>query len=299
MTKRYVVGADGALGGVLVAGLGATGVKLRHPGATLDAVVPELAEADVVVNLSGPRVRPNLGWDDYLREHVGTATAVARAMRPGTHLIHFGSAAVYGAQRGVLGPEAAEEPISFPNPSYAWAKLAGEHAARAICHERNVRITVVRPAMVYGVSVTSAIDTMFSLAKKRLLVQLLPGEVKQHCLHVGLLVRAIEQLVERGPVSALPLPLVDPFVFTNAELNAAVARKHRGLKVPAPLPLAEAVLRRWPRFPDLDAPGAIAAFAFLGLDIELDWRPLFAALGLAEADFSKAKTFTRYVEESA
>lgn len=299
MTARFVVGADGALGAVLVAGLGATGVKLRHPGDTLDAVVPELAAADVVVNLSGPRVRPNLGWNDYLREHVGTAMAVARAMRPGTHLIHFSSAAVYGAQPGIIGAGAPESPMSFPNPSYAWAKLAGELAARALCGERGVRLTVVRPAMVYGVGVTSAIDTMFSLAKKRLLVELSPGHVKQHCLHVSLLVRALEVLAERGPVSEAPLPLVDPFVFTNAELNAAVARRHRGVKVPAPLALAEAMLRRWPSFPNLDAPGALAAFAFLGLDNELDWRPLFGALGLAEADFAKEATFVRYVEEAA
>ncbi len=153
--------------------------------------------------------------------------------------------------------------------------------------------------MVYGVGVTSAIDTMFSLAKKRLLVELSPGPVKQHCLHVDLLVDAIALLAERGPVSDRPLPLVDPFTFTNAELNAAVARKHRGLKVPAPLPVAEAVLRRWPKFPNVDAPGALAAFAFLGLDNEFDWRPVFDALGLDPARHGKATSFSRYVEETA
>lgn len=299
MTGRFVVGADGALGGVLCAALGASGVKLRHPGNPLDAVVPEIDGADVVVNVSGPRVRPRLGWDDYMREHVGTATAVARAMAPGSHLIHFSSAAVYGAQPGVLGAETPEAPVSFPNPSYAWAKLAGELAARAICRERGVRLTVVRPAMVYGRGVSSAIDTMFSLAKKKVLVALTPGAVKQHCLHVSLLVRAIETLATRGPLFDRALPLVDPFVFTNAELCAAVARGRRGLRVRTPLPLAEAVLRRWPGFPDLDAPGVLAAFAFLGLDNEFDWRPLFRALELPEAEFAKDKTLAPYLESAA
>jgi nucleoside-diphosphate-sugar epimerase len=299
VSTRFVVGADGALGGILTSGIGAEGVKLRHPGESLDAVVPEIADADVVVNLAGPRVRPKLGWADYMREHVGTALAVARAMRAGSHLIHFSSAAVYGAQPGLISLDTPESPVSFPNPSYAWAKLAGEHAARAVCRERGVRLSVVRPAMVYGPSVTSAIDTMFSLAKKKLLVQLAPAGVKQHCVHESLLVRAIDRLAERGPVSDRSLPLVDPFVFTNAELNAAVARKHKGLKVPAPLPFAEAMLRRWPIFPDRDGPGALAAFAFLGLGNEWDWRPLFALLALPEADFAKGETLAPYLESAS
>src|ERR1700722_3177130 len=95
MRARAVVGADGALGTMLVKALGAQGVALRHPAESLDARVPEIADRDFVVNVSGPRVRPGLGWGDYMREHVGTATAVARQMRPQSHLVHFSSVAVY------------------------------------------------------------------------------------------------------------------------------------------------------------------------------------------------------------
>lgn len=299
MTESIVVGADGALGRSLSRALGARGVNLRHPGERLDAVIPEIGSADVVVNASGPRVRPGLGWGDYLREHVGTAIAVARAMRSGSHLVHFSSAAVWGAGAGlgrVIGAATPEAPLSFPNPSYAWAKLCGELAARAICAERGVGITVLRPAMVYGEGVTSAIDTIFSLAHRGLIVELLPGELKQHALHVSLLHKAVGEVIARRVTSHVALPLADPFLFTNAELNAAVVQRHRGVRLPVPVRVAGTMLRRWPMFPDRDGPGALAAFAFLGLDNEFEWRAAFEALGLRPADFTKERTLTPYLE---
>jgi dTDP-4-dehydrorhamnose reductase len=295
-----VVGRNGALGELLTAALGARGVDLRHPGEALDAQVPELAQADVVVNVAGPRVRPGLGWAEYLREHVGTASAVARAMHEGAHLVHFSSAAVYGAQPGRIAAGAAEAPLSFPNPSYAWAKLAGELAVRAICRERRVALSVVRPAMVYGAGVPSAIDTMIGLARRGVLFDLRPPDTVQHALSATLLVRAVEKLVSDVVPMDAPLPLADPFVFTNQELSRAIGRRHpRAVRVPAPLPIAESLLRKWPTFPARDAPGALAALAFLGLGNEFDWRPLFSALALDPSTFAREKTLDPYLESAA
>jgi nucleoside-diphosphate-sugar epimerase len=302
VTGRIVVGADGALGGVLVGALGARGVALRHPSESLafeagspsSSPVSELADAAFVVNLCGPRVRPGLGWADYLREHVGTASAVARAVRPGSHLVHFGSAAVYGRRDGVVRPGTPEAPASFPNPSYAWAKLAGELAVRAICRERGVGLTVLRPTMVYGPGVTSAIDTVLSLARRGVRLDLRPGAVRQHGLSVALLGAIVERLEAAGPQERTLLAC-DPFVFTNADLDAAVRSKFRGVSVPAPLPWAEAVLRRWPLFPDRDPPGALAALAFLGLDNVFDGGELFELLGIDASHFDRAHTLDVYL----
>jgi nucleoside-diphosphate-sugar epimerase len=292
---RAVVGADGALGAFLVAKLGARGVGLRHAAESLDARVPEIENADGVVNASGPRVRPKLGWDDYLREHVGTASAIARSMRPKSHLVHFSSAAVYGARGGMILAESPEAPTRFPNPSYAWAKLAGELAVRAICRERGVGLTVLRPAMVYGEGITSAIDTVAKLAKKGFRLDLRPASVRQHCLSSKLLVALLERLSERGPQERTFIAC-DPFVFTNGDLEGAVREKRGGIALRAPLPWAEAVLRRWPIFPDRDAPGALAAFAFLGLDNEFDWRGTLDPLGIDPAPFARAQTLDPYLE---
>jgi nucleoside-diphosphate-sugar epimerase len=298
MNTRVVVGADGALGSALVMALGARDVVLRHPSESLDAHVPEVAGARFVVNVAGPRVRPGLGWADYLREHVGTALAVAREIPREGHLVHFGSAAVYGAREGVIRAGSPEWPASFPNPSYAWAKLAAEHAVRALCLERGVGLTVLRPAMVYGAGVTSAIDTILSLARRRVRLELRPASTRQHCLSLELLVDILRRLDAAGPFGRT-LIACDPFTFTNGDLNAFLRAKRGGLAVPAPLPWAEAALRRWPMFPDREAPGSLAALAFLGLNCEFDWRETFDALALDAAPFSRAHTLDRYLESAS
>jgi nucleoside-diphosphate-sugar epimerase len=299
MTARVVVGSDGALGGVLVGALGAHGVALRHPSETLalevgDARLGDVAEAGFVVNVSGPRVRPGLGWNDYLREHVGTASAVACAMRPGSHLVHFGSAAVYGKRSGVIRSSSPEAPASFPNPSYAWAKLAGELAVRAICRERGVGLTVLRPTMVYGAGVTSALDTVLSLARRGVRLDLRPAGVRQHGLSVDLLVAIVERLEAAGPQNRT-LIACDPFVFTNGDLDVAVRSRFRVLSVPAPVSWADRLLRRWPLFPDREPPGALAALAFLGLDNEFDGRDCFDLLGIDDRRFARSRTLDVYL----
>jgi nucleoside-diphosphate-sugar epimerase len=301
-TTRAVIGVDGALGSVIQNAIGARGLKLRHPEDSLDLTVPDLDSYDVVVNVCGPRVRPNLGWSDYLREHVGTSLAIARSMRAKSHLIHFSSAAVYGAygRECVIGSFTPEAPTRFPNPSYAWAKLAAELAVRAICHERGVGLTVLRPAMVYGNEVASALNTLFSLARRGVILELTPKSVRQHCVHVNLLTRVIDRLAEIGPRSSVPLPVVDPFVFTNEEITDSLVRKHpRAVRFPAPLSMASAMLRHWPKFPEQDAPGMIASLAFLGLDNEFDWRPLFDVVHLSPAEFARERTLTPYLEANA
>ena len=299
MKGVVVVGSDGALGRLLVEALGATPVRFRHPGELLDASIPEIGASRVVINVSGPRVWPGLGWADYLREHVGTASAVARSVPPESHLIHVSSAAVYGARPNAIGASTPEEPRSFPNPSYAWAKLAGEHAARAVCRERGVRLSVLRPAMVYGPGVTSAIDTLLSLAARGVVLDLVPGTTSQSCLHVSLLVEVVRRLVAGKAALAVPLPVADPFVFTNADLTRAIQARHRGVRIPAPLGIAEAVLRRWPLFPDRDGPGPIAALAFLGMGNVFDSTPIFRELGLSAAEFSRRSTLDRYLGDVA
>jgi nucleoside-diphosphate-sugar epimerase len=242
-----VVGSEGTLGSLLCKHLRARAVALRHRSEVVGMRVPEVTDADVVVNVAGPRVRPGLSWSDYLREHVGTAEAVARSVPPGAHLVHVSSAAVWGTREGIIGACTPEAPAMFPNPSYAWAKLAGERAARAIAHERGVAITVVRPAMVYGPTITSAIHTLLSLAKRGLALELVPRAGRQHGAHESLFVRTIEALGRRGSPGKDPLPVCDPFSFTNEELNEAIARQAGArLRVPVPVHLALDLAQRSP-----------------------------------------------------
>jgi nucleoside-diphosphate-sugar epimerase len=291
-----VVGADGALGSLLARELRARAVRLRHAREKLDAECSEAASADVVVNVAGPRVRPRLRWTDYLREHVGTAEAVARSMRKGARLVHVSSAAVYGTRPGeVIDEKSAEAPATFPNPAYAWAKLAAEHAARAIGRERGLEVVVLRLPLVYGPEVKSALSSLAALARQGIAIALSPPALRQHLLHTRVLVAGLRRLVASSPKGDGPILLANPCVHTNEDINAFV-RSARGqgaprdgfgrglLRAPVPLGLAARIASRWPGFPAREAPGAVAAFAALAVDLELDWRGAFARLGLAEDD---------------
>src|SRR5215472_8580966 len=121
-----VVGSSGTLGARLATRLGARPVDLRGTDPRDTAPVPAIAEARVVVNAGGPRVRPGLDWEDYAREHVGLAARVVRSMRAGSRLVHLGSTAVYGARGCMLDAGAPEAPECFPMPAYACAKMAAE-----------------------------------------------------------------------------------------------------------------------------------------------------------------------------
>jgi UDP-glucose 4-epimerase len=289
LTEIAVVGADGAIGSLLVRALDARPVRLRHPGERLDALCGELAGARAIVNVAGPRVRPGLTWPDYLREHVGTAEAIARSADPGAHLIHLSSAAVYGTRPGeVLDARAAESPASFPNAAYAWAKLAAELAARAIGRERGLEVTVLRVPLVYGPDLESAITSLVALARKGLAFRLAPANLRQHLLHERVLVAGLQKLAAKGKGSAAPVLLADPFVLTNEDVNAVIRSAARApVAIPVPLRAASRAATAWPGFPAQEAPGALAAFAALAVDIELDWREAYAHVGLSAGEFSR------------
>jgi nucleoside-diphosphate-sugar epimerase len=292
------VGADGALGSALAGDLGARGVRLRCPDLTDATPLAVLAEADVVINAAGPRHHPELQWSDYFREHVGTATRVARSMRPGAYLVHVSSAAVYGSRRRFADAATPEDPSAFPAESYAWAKLAAEHAVRAICAERGVRLTVLRPSIIYGPGSGGVLLTLRRIAARGVRFVLTPPEARQHLLHMDLFRRVLEALVERGASGDFPmLVLADPFVLTTRDVNDALRRAGpRAVPVPVPLALAAAAIRAWQHRLEIQAPAHLAVAAMLALDNEYDWRPSFQGLGLDPAEFGREK-FERFMDE--
>jgi nucleoside-diphosphate-sugar epimerase len=286
--KTLILGKGGTIGAVLARRLEAPAIEVRVPDPRDEAPIPEAVDADVVVNAGGPRVRPGLGPADYLREHVGLATKLARSMRPGSHLVHLSSTAVYGAWGAPLALEAPPRPERFPSAAYARAKLAAEKAARE-GRARGVRVTVLRPSMVYGPGIDSALASILRLASRGVSLRLLPGTLRQHLTHVELLGDAVARAIEVPPSSDEPRMFVvaDPFVLTNEELVAP-----RGVPVPVPLRVGRA-LHAFARALHRERL-ALDTLAVLALDNVFDERPLFEALQLDRARYARSRTFTPY-----
>jgi nucleoside-diphosphate-sugar epimerase len=292
-SDTLVVGSRGTLGGLLVERLGAAGVDLRCADARDDRIVPEIAAAATVVNASGPRVRPGLGWADYVREHIGTTMTVLRSMRPGARLVHLSSTAVFGARGCLLSASSREAPTLFPSPAYACAKLAAETTARALGRERGVTVRVLRPSMVYGPRVESALGTIRRLASRGVRLRLRPDTVRQHLLHEELLIQAVERAATTpaSPGETSVMLLADPFVLRNEDLAPPA-----GGGVIVPVDVSTAASAHAALTPVLRgvAPAALEALAVLGLDNAFDVAPTFAALGVDASAFDKARTFDSY-----
>lgn len=282
--KLVVAGSDGTLGAFLKERLGAEGLRLRCAAGEEGLPADGLADAEVVVNATGPRVRPGLSWADYHREHVGCAARLARSMSAGGHLVHLSSTAVYGARGTWLDVASAEAPLRFPNPAYACAKLAAEGILQRTCGERGVRLSVLRLSTVYGAGIDSVLETMLRLARRGVAMRLGPGNLPQHWLRSDVLAAVVSK-VAGG--EAVPLAIVaDPYVLSSDELHAALRRAApRSVSAPVPVAAIGKAIGLLPRH--LEPPGALAALAVLGLGNELEVAPLFDRLGLDPRAFGR------------
>lgn len=295
MKSVAVVGSDGALGKLLTRKLGACGVPLRSPQFTNVGRVSELAPHDVVVHTAGPRVRPGLGWSDYLREHIGTTRRVAWSMRPGAHLIHFSSASVYGAQRDNAGAQTPESPDTFPAEAYAWAKLTAEAVAQEACRERGVRLTIVRPSIVYGPEVGGVFSSMAKLARKGIRLVLVPDRTRHHLLHTEVLLAMVQRLIALD-VAPDRLVLADPFHVTSGHVNRLMREAApRAMPMPATFELVATLLRHWQRRLEFHPPTAASAAAMLALDNTYDWQTAFGALQLDQTEFPCERCFDAFL----
>jgi nucleoside-diphosphate-sugar epimerase len=290
-----VAGADGTLGALIVSRLAIRGVTLRCRDMARDEPLP-LEHTATVINAAGPRARPGLEWPDYFREHLGTSRSIVRAMKPGAHLIHLSSTAVFGARSTHLDSDSPEAPLLFPMPAYAGAKYAAELAVRASCREKGVHLTVLRLSMVYGRGVDSALESLRHLAARGLRLRLTPGSFRQHLLNLDLLIHGLTQACRCGPLGPHPLVLADPFSVTNTDINDAMARIYpKSLPVPMPLDSFRKLSLRWRRLSTSRITMPVASLAVLAINNEFAWQPAFQALGLDPSEFERTRTFDRYL----
>jgi nucleoside-diphosphate-sugar epimerase len=292
--ETVVVGADGTLGALLVERLGVRGATLRCNNMAVDEPLA-LEPASTVINAAGPRARPGLTWDDYFREHIGTCRSIVRSMRPGSHLIHLSSTAVFGARGSHLDCEDPEAPLLFPMPAYASAKYAAELAVRALCEKNSIKLSVLRLSMVYGPGLDSALESLRKMAARGLRLVLKPLSIRQHLLNVDLLIQGLTRVRQCGPFGPRPLILADPFSVTNAEIDSAIARIYpKALPVAVPLGFFRIISRQFKQLPEFKLTMPLASFAVLAIDNEFDWQPAFEAMGLNPSEFDRAHTFDRY-----
>ena len=125
---------------------------------------------------------PDKTWDDYRDVNVtGTVNVMRAAQSAGAgKVVHCSTVGV--ATEAKPPPYDEETPYSpQPDDKYEVSKAEGEQAARAYAHENQLRMTVIRPAQVYGPGDRSKAK-FYKLVKKGIIVN--PGNTQKHLIYI-------------------------------------------------------------------------------------------------------------------
>jgi len=240
------------------------GDVLDHP----DAMAPRMRGCDAVVHAAA-RVFERGRRPTFLRDNVdGTERVLHAAGLAAPRVIHLSSVAVYSGldqDRG-LTEDRWTEADPDRQAAYAASKHLSERAAWRLHEEGVVRLTTVRPSVVYGERDRAATPIIIRFA--RLPVVPLPrgGRVRLPLVYAGNVARGIESVLDMDTAVGRAYNLALDHPLTARELLELVAgeqgRRPRIVSVPAaPLDALAGIMawleRRVPAAPPTGMPRAL------------------------------------------
>lgn len=129
----------------------------------------------------------------------GTRSVLEAAAQAGvSRAVHVSSVAVYG---GVEGPVDESHPVDRPIPAgdlYARSKREAEAAARAVERREGLRLTVLRPAAVYGERDRLLAPTLGAMLRRPVAFLLGGGDNPLPVVYAGNVAEAVRVALEEG-----------------------------------------------------------------------------------------------------
>ena len=309
-SRITVVGADGIVGGILATALDANRV-LHGPGRGFPREVAArdgaslIAGSAVVVNAQGLRQDGSLSREAFKATHVDATRRLVAQMAPGSTLVHISSAAVLGRPQGRVAGRAEPAPDSFPMPDYARIKYESERVAIEEGIRRGLAVVVLRPAVVCASPLDGMLLSLANWMRRGLLLEFLPGQAVHHFCSGKLLAAVGRAVAERSwhPGHATVFTVADPFTVSNHDLAQALILRWGRPHGTFPLPVrgASLALRSLAGIPGM-APRISSMASTLGvivLDVEYQVDETFDELGLDRAEFGRAQTFDKVLDEEA
>lgn len=204
--KALVTGASGFVGSALCAELDSQGIQVvravRKARSSLDTEIGDIGpevRAQValkgcdtvfhlaaVVHVMSPSNHPSL--DDYRLVNVAGTLAIAKqAAEAGVR--HF----VFVSSIKVLGEEGhfSENSNASPLDPYGISKLEAERALMTLARECDMRITIVRPPLVYGPGVGANFLKLLQTVKKGIPLPFGLANNQRSLVYVGNLIHAL------------------------------------------------------------------------------------------------------------
>ncbi|MFA7665324.1 MAG: NAD-dependent epimerase/dehydratase family protein [Burkholderiaceae bacterium] len=279
-----VTGATGFVGTALVRRLAADGWQLRAVsranGPVLDATADWrewVAGCDVVVHTAARVHVMREQARDPLAEfravnRDGTLALAGQAARAGVRRFVFVSSAKVHGERSLPGrPLRADDPLAPADP-YAVSKAEAETGLRALAADTAMRISIVRPPLVYGPGVGGNFATMLRWLERGLPLPLAAVDNRRSLLALDNLVDLLATCaadraeVDRSLLASDGEDLSTPELLRR--MAAQLGRRARLFAMPEPLLRAAAA-----------AVGRRAVAMRLLDSLQLDAEPTRAALG--------------------
>jgi nucleoside-diphosphate-sugar epimerase len=136
-----------------------------------------------------------------------------------------------------LGNRSPANPLTFPSPEYALAKLEEDQYLQEASVDRGFRVVFLRPAVLYSQQGVGMVSTMIAAARRGISLRLYPRNVRQHLAHMDLLADVVRRVIRHEGLPNLSTFVVaDPYTVTNQQLEETI-RKYQGKRgIPVPLP---------------------------------------------------------------
>ncbi len=259
----------------------------------LDDPVARLAGAmrgaDAVIHAAA-KVFQSGSRADYLRVNVaGTERVLAAAARAAPRVIHVSSVAVYAGLEAnrPMGEDRWTEADPARQSAYAASKHLSERAAWRAHEAREIRLTTVRPSVIYGERDRSATRVMVRYATLPLVPLIGGGRTTLPVVYAGNVADGVLAALHRPVAIGRAYNLAMDLPITARELVAlfgdGLDREPRIVPVPA-LPVtaaasAAAAIGRLPGLPTLDARRAVRSlvrdnpYDSSRARLELGWSP--------------------------
>jgi nucleoside-diphosphate-sugar epimerase len=218
--KVLVTGATGFVGSRIVAELNAAGheiVAVGSPRQRGDEVfaadiasaqslekLHSVGQVDTVIHTAGLAHRfGNINESDYRQVNVDGVTNVATlAVTLGAkHLVVFSSTLVYG-RHSEKGDAITEDAECRPADDYGRSKLCGEIAAKVVCSQNNIELTILRPSPIVGEGGKGNFNRLIKAIDKRMFVMVGDGENLKSLIYVGDVAKAAVKVIEQKGNSA-------------------------------------------------------------------------------------------------
>jgi nucleoside-diphosphate-sugar epimerase len=307
--RIVVVGADGHVGRALARELDATRIVYGPAGADdvpvrdFPAAISSAAGAPVVVNAGGFSVHPGLSRQDYVDTHVTATRRLLEAMPKGALLVQISPAAVYGGnRRKVFSADDVPDPSSFCVPEYAEVKLESDQVATALAQERGIGLILVRPPAIITAGAAGMVGTWTRLAKRGLLLRILPLAGRHHFCSALVLASVIRAAIRRHRPGNAPTTYIaaDPEILTSRDIEEEIARRvGRHIVVPLPIEAVGRVMYKAPpsRHARVDFRGHGGLFRIIAQDTTYDSARTFKDLELDPHDFRREATLIPAIEQ--